>query len=382
MMTATSTARGKGAAAYLDHNATSPVLPAVIDAMVDAMREGGNASSVHAFGRAAHRRLEDARAAVASRAGCKPAEVIFTSGGTEANNLALLGLGRRRLLWAATEHDSIRAVAESFPGEAAMIPVDHLGLLRLDLLEAELAGGEGALVAVMLANNETGVIHDIPAIAELVHRHGGHLHVDAVQAFGKIPVHFGMLHADSMTLSAHKIGGPQGAGALILADHLTLTPRIRGGGQELRRRAGTENLPGIVGFGRAAELMDIAAFERVQELRDRAEERIVAALPDAVIFGRDAPRLPNTICVAVPGASSETQVMALDLAGVAVGAGSACSSGKVQQSHVLAAMGAGALAGSAIRVSLGRDTGEAEIDLFLDAYVAFHARRRRKAAAS
>lgn len=372
--------RGKAATAYLDHNATTPVLPAVIEAMAEAMRDGGNPSSVHALGRAAHRRLEDARAAIASRAGCRPAEVIFTSGGTEANNLALHGLGLRRLLWAATEHDSIRAVAQAWPGEAVAIPVDANGILDRDILEAELARGRGAIIAVMLANNETGVIQDIPEIARLVQENQGHLHVDAVQAFGKIPVHFGALQAHSMSLSAHKIGGPQGVGALILRDDITLTPQIRGGGQELRRRAGTENLPGIVGFGRAAELMDIAAYDAVRDLRDGLEARIMDANPEAVIFGRGAPRLPNTICVAVPGAASETQVMALDLAGVAVSAGSACSSGKVQQSHVLTAMGAGDLAAAAIRVSLGRDTGAEDLDRFLDVWAAFHARRRKAVA--
>lgn len=380
MMTGFSNHRGKGATAYLDHNATTPVLPAVIDAMAEAMREGGNPSSVHLSGRAAHRRLEDARAAIASRAGCRPAEVIFTSGGTEANNLALTGLPRRRLLWAATEHDSIRAVAETWPGDAVMIPVDGRGLIRMDLLESELAAGAGAIVAVMLANNETGVIQDIPEIARLVHAHHGHLHVDAVQAFGKVTVHFGALQADSMSLSAHKIGGPQGVGALVLRDDIALTPQIRGGGQELRRRAGTENLPGIVGFGRAAELMDLDAYAAIGALRDGLEARIMTDVPDAVIFGRDAPRLPNTLCVAVPGGSSETQVMALDLAGVAVSAGSACSSGKVRQSHVLAAMGAGDLASAAIRVSLGRDTSAADLDRFLHAWTAFHARRRKAVA--
>lgn len=380
MMTGFSNQRGKGATAYLDYNATAPVLPAVIDAMVEAMREGGNPSSVHGPGRAAHRRLEDARAAIASRVGCRPAEVIFTSGGTEANNLALSGLPARRLLWAATEHDSIRAIAEAWPNDAVMIPVDHRGLLRTDVLEAELKAGEGAIVAVMLANNETGVIQDIPEIARLVHAHGGHLHVDAVQAFGKISVHFGALQAHSMSLSAHKIGGPQGVGALILRDDITIAARNRGGGQELGRRAGTENLPGIVGFARAAELLDLDAAAAVAALRDGLEARILQDVPQAVIFGRDAPRLPNTICVAVPGAASETQVMALDLAGVAVSAGSACSSGKVRQSHVLAAMGAGDLASAAIRVSLGRHTSAMDLDRFFSAWMAFHARRRKAVA--
>lgn len=370
--------------AYLDYNATAPVRTEVIAAMAAALAESGNPSSVHGVGRNARRRVELGRDALASRLGCRPAEIVFTSGGTEANNLALLGLGRRALLWSAVEHDSVRAVAADWPGAKMELPVDENGVLRLGALEAALTAlTEPAVVAVMLANNETGVIQPIAEIAAIVHAHGGLLHVDAIQAFGKISVHFGSLHADTLSVSAHKLGGPQGVGALVVREGVALAPLLKGGGQEQRRRAGTENVAGIVGFGVAADLIDLAHSDQVAALRDRLEAGLVAAAPDAVIFGAGAPRLPNTLSVAMPGVGSETQIMALDLAGVHVSAGSACSSGKVQRSHVLTAMGVSdALAASALRVSLGWTSSNEDIERFLAAWLALYRRTRAKLGAT
>jgi cysteine desulfurase len=359
---------------YLDYNATTPVRPAVAAAMAEALAAVGNPSSVHGFGRAARARLEAAREQVAALVGARPAQVVFTSGGTEANDLALTGAGRERVLVTAIEHDSVlKATA------AETIPVERSGLLDLAVLERMLAARrEPALVAVMLANNETGVIQPVAEAACLVHGHGALLHCDAVQATGKIAVDFNALGADLMTLSAHKLGGPAGVGALVIADHVNLAARQRGGGQERGRRAGTENLAGIVGFGVAAEIAaaELGAMAGLAGLRDDLERRALVAKPGAFVFGREARRLANTSCIALPGVSSELQVMALDLAGVAVSAGSACSSGKVQPSHVLRAMGAdAATAGSAIRVSLGWQSTAEDVERFLEAWCALAARR-------
>ena len=360
---------------YLDHNATTPVRPAVIEAVSAALSDVGNPSSVHGFGRAARARLETAREQVAALVGARPGQVVFTSGGTEANDLAIGGSGRLRILVSTIEHDSVLKAAAAEP-----VPVDRSGVVDLGALERMLATTSApALVAVMLANNETGVIQPVAEAARIAHAHGALLHCDAVQAAGKITVDFGALGVDLMSVSAHKLGGPPGVGALIVADHLELGARQRGGGQERGRRAGTENLPGIVGFGVAAEMAaaDLAAMPRVGGLRDDLERRATAAVPAALIFGRESTRLPNTTCLALPGLSSEVQVMALDLAGVAVSAGSACSSGKVQASHVLRAMGADALtAGSAIRVSLGWQSTAADVDHFIAAWCELAARAR------
>jgi cysteine desulfurase len=363
---------------YLDYNATAPVRPAVATAMAEALATVGNPSSVHGFGRAARARLETAREQVATLVGARPAQVVFTSGGTEANNLALTGVGRARVLVSAIEHDSVLKAAA-----AEAIPVDCGGIVDLSALERLLAArAEPALVALMLANNETGVIQPVAEASRIAHASGALLHCDAVQAAGKIAVDFAALGVDSLSLSAHKIGGPAGVGALVVADHLHLVAQQRGGGQERGRRAGTENLAGIVGFGVAAEIAaaELGATARLADLRDDLERRALAAVPGAILFGRDAARLSNTSCLALPGVSSELQVMALDLAGVAVSAGSACSSGKVQPSHVLRAMGAdAATAGSAIRVSLGwRSTAE-DVDRFLEAWCALAARSRAAA---
>lgn len=367
---------------YLDYNATAPVRSEAAEAVAAALAAGGNASSVHGPGRAARRRLEDARDAVAALVGAVPSEVVFTSGGTEANALALRGTGAARLLVSAVEHDSVLRNAP----EAAIVRVDGNGVVDLAALERLLRESpSGALVSVMLANNETGVIQPIAEIAHLARAHDALVHCDAVQAAGKIAVDIAALGVDMVSLSAHKLGGPQGVGALILRERVALRPLFGGGGQESGRRAGTENLPGIAGFGAAAATalleLQAGASARVAALRDRLESAVRRAAPQAVIHGAGAARLPNTSCIGLPGVAAETQVMALDLAGVAVSSGAACSSGKVRTSHVLGAMGvAAAEAGSAIRVSLGWQSTEGDVDRFLAAWGGLAARHGLAAA--
>lgn len=362
--------------AYLDHNATTPLGPGVRDAIVAALDVVGNPSSVHGFGRAARRLVEDARGCVARLAGVAPAQVVFTAGGTEANNQALAGTGRCRLLVSAIEHDSVLQAAEG----AVRIPAGADGVVDLDALDRLLAeDGEPALVSVMLVNNETGVVQPVREAARIAHARGALLHCDGVQAAGRIPIDMAALGVDLLSLSAHKIGGPKGIGALVLRDGLPVAPLLRGGGQEHRRRAGTENVPGIAGFGRAAEvaLDRPGGTGRLAGLRDGIEARLRAAAPDVRFHGASAPRVANTTCLSMPGVPAETQLMALDLAGVAVSAGSACSSGKVRPSHVLAAMGVPEEeAATALRVSLGWETTQAEADLFVEAWTALWRRRR------
>ncbi len=361
---------------YLDHNATTPMLPAARAAMSAALESGGNPSSVYAAGRAARRTVEEARAAVAELVCAFPAEVIFTSGGSEANALALRGAaeanGVKAILIGETEHESVLAnaldAARSGIGFRT-VAVDAQGVLNLESLDRALAAFAGpALVSVMLANNETGVIAPIADIAKRVKASGGLLHVDAAQAVGRIPVNLRDLGADMLTVSAHKMGGPQGAGALVARDGVKLTRQIAGGGQELGRRAGTENVAAIAGFGAAAA--NPADWAKTAVLRDRLEAAVKAACPQAEIHGDGAPRLPNTSLIGLSGVSGETQVMAMDLAGFAVSSGAACSSGKVKSSHVLTAMGVKS-ASDAIRVSLGPYTTEAEIDAFIAAWTRF-----------
>jgi cysteine desulfurase len=358
-------------AVYLDHNATTPVRPEAAAVVGEALDTTGNASSVHQFGRLARRKVEDAREAVAALVGARAERVVFTSGGTESNNLALAGAGRARVLVSAGEHDSVLSAAQG----AERIPLTRDGVADLAALEALLAeGSRPALVSIMLANNETGVIQPVAAAAEMAHGRGALVHCDAVQGAGKIDVDMAALGVDLLSLSAHKLGGPQGVGALVVAAGLEIVPLMRGGGQERRYRAGTENVPGIAGFGAAAGLVH-AGLERMAGLRDELERRLCALAPEAKVFGAAAPRLPNTSCFAVPGLTAETQVMALDLAGVAIGAGAACSSGKITPSQVLSAMGASAAeAGSAIRVSLGWDSRADDIERFLDAWSALYSR--------
>jgi cysteine desulfurase len=365
---------------YLDWNATAPLLPEVAAAMAATLAACGNASSVHRWGRASRRAVERAREDVAALVGAAAEEVTFTGGGTEANHLALRGFPGRRIIVSAIEHDSVRAAAP----EVELLPVCADGRADLAALERMLAADpRPALVSLMLANNETGAIQPVGNAATIAHRHGALLHCDAIQAAGKIAVSFGALGADFLTLSAHKLGGPQGVGALVMREGVPLTAQQRGGGQERGYRAGTENVPGIVGFGAAAEIAarELSYYGGVAVLRDAAEQRLLAIAPEARVFGAEAERLPNTLCVAMPRVPAATQVMALDLAGVMVSAGAACSSGKVRPSRVLAAMGASPEeAGSAIRISLGWSTTAGEIDRLVEAWAALYRRSRADAA--
>ena len=361
---------------YLDHNATAPVKPAVAEAVSAALGVCGNPSSVHGAGRAARRVVEDGRDSVAALVGAKSERVVFTAGGTEANNLALRGSGRARILAGATEHPSVLKAVDGIE----TIPVHRDGRLDLDALDTLLKEKEApALVSVMLANNETGVVHPVADAAVVAKRHGALLHCDASQAPGRIAFDMPSLGADLLTLSAHKIGGPMGVGALVLGPGVEVDSILRGGGQERRRRAGTENVPAIAGFGAAAALAkdDLNDAPRLARLRDLLETRL--GTEGAAVIGSAAPRLPNTSCIAMPDVASDTQVMGFDLAGFAVSAGSACSSGKVEPSHVLAAMGVPE-ARTAIRVSLGWSTTEAEVEAFIGAWIAL--RRRLGACAS
>jgi cysteine desulfurase len=363
---------------YLDWNATTPLLPEARAAMARAWEVGGNPSSVHAEGREARRLVEDARAAVAAAVGAEAQNVIFTSGGTEANSLALTpGLRRgkgpaaERLLVSAIEHASVLSGGRFAAEATGHIGVTREGVVNLDRLRA-LLDGPPALVSIMLANNETGAIQPVAEAAELVHAAGGLLHVDAIQALGKIPFDLASTRADLLSLSAHKVGGPKGAGALVLAEGVEgLAPLLRGGGQEKGRRAGTEDVAGIAGFGaavRAALNGREGDARREEGLRARLETGL-SQTPGAVVFAGDAKRLPNTVLFAVPGMRAETAVIGFDLAGIAVSSGSACSSGKVQPSHVVEAMGFGAeLAQGAVRLSLGWSTTEADIDSALEAW--------------
>ena len=355
---------------YLDANASEPVRPAARAAVLEAMALVGNPASVHGAGRAARRLVEAARETIGSAINADPAGIVFTSGGTEADALAIHCLGHgRRLIVGATEHDAVRAAAP----EAVILPVDGNGVARPDRLEALLANGPPALVCLMLANNETGTVQPVADAASICRRHGALLHVDAVQAAGRIPVDAASLGATSLALSSHKLGGPAGAGALVLAPDAPAGPAlIAGGGQERGRRGGTPALPAIAGFAAAVAEASPTAAAPLAGLRDAIEAAAIAC--GAQVLGARAPRLPNTTCLALPGAKAETQVIALDLAGIAVSAGAACSSGKVSRSHVLAAMGFDALAGEAIRVSLPWSAAAADVDAFATAYAAMAAR--------
>ncbi len=377
---------------YLDHNATAPLRPEARAAMLAALDALGNPSSVHGEGRKARAIVEDARRAIVETVGCTANGVIFTSGGTEAANLAIHGAaeaGARRVLLSAIEHEAVRApIAHLAERGVAVetIPVTGAGVIDIDWLESRLANYDAAeegafLLAVMLANNETGVIQPAARAADLVRAAGGRSLIDASQAFGKIPVDFIETGADFMVLSAHKFGGPLGAGALIVKPEVALAPVQRGGGQELRRRAGTENIPAIAGFGAAAQAAaEAPGAEAARAVRD-AIETAVRDLPGVKIWGADAERLPGTLCLSAEGFTSETQVMTCDLGGVAVSAGSACSSGKVNRSSVLAAMGASdAEAECALRVSAGWSSAPEDAAAFLAAWTPAYERKRERAA--
>jgi len=365
---------------YLDWNATTPLRPEARSAMEAAFNISGNPSSVHSEGRAARKLIEDARSAIAAAVGADQRNIVFTSGGTEANALALgPGLCRaggepvQRLIVSAIEHPSVLAGGRFAQGAIQVAPVLPSGVFDLTSLAGLLESGPPALVSVMLANNETGAIQPIPEVAALVHGAGGVLHVDAVQAFSKMPINIKALGADILTVSAHKVGGPKGIGAVVASAGIEgLHALIRGGGQEQGRRAGTENVAGIAGFG-AAVRAAIGAMD-VDALRMKAlQERLEIGLrnhPGTVIFSDAVSRLPNTTLVSAPGLKAETAVIGFDLEGIAVSSGSACSSGKVQPSHVLQAMKADpALLQGAIRLSLGWDTTEADIDRCLEAWI-------------
>ncbi|MEM9704625.1 MAG: cysteine desulfurase family protein [Pseudomonadota bacterium] len=378
---------------YLDYNATAPVRPAVIDAVTRALGGLGNASSVHAHGRAMHKAVESARDDIAAFVGAPRTGLIFTSGGTEAVHLALNGMSGpggsgpqvNRIITSAIEHAAVLENAASCDAPQSTIPVLRSGVVDLAVLEAMLqesaSKDETPLVGVMLANNETGVIQPVREIASLVHGHGGFLFVDAAQAVGRIEVDFASLNADLMSFTAHKFGGPLGVGALAIRPGLPIAPVMRGGGQESMRRSGTTNAPAIVGFAVACREAqgDIDHASEVAALRDRAEAGVIAS--GGVIWGSDAPRLPGVLCYSAPGFSSETQLMALDLAGVSVSSGAACSSGKVRPSHVLSAMGASNNeANEAIRVSLGWASTDVDITSFLAAWRAAYDRVKARAA--
>jgi cysteine desulfurase len=354
---------------YLDHNATSPLRPSVKRAMVSAMELGGNPSSVHGEGRAARKVLDDAREVLAFKLGCLPQMITFTSGGTEANTMALRGIQAEHVLASAVEHPSVLSAI----GTLERLSVDEHGRVQLKALENRL-GRPNTLVSVMLANNETGVVQPLQEVVALAKSKGALVHVDAVQGFGKCPVNFGLIGCDLMTVAAHKVGGPVGVGALIVRDGIVLEPLLAGGGQELRRRAGTENIVAIAGFAAVAQepMLDTSALTNTLE----------AALGDAVIFGKSVERLANTTCFAVPGLKAETMLMNMDLAGFAVSSGSACSSGKVGRSHVLDAMGAAPdISACAIRVSSGWNTTVDDIARFIETLTQIAVRRRARKAA-
>jgi len=382
---------------YLDANAGVPLLPEVRAAIVAALGEAANPSSIHAAGRRARALVEEARADVAAAVGAEPDQVIFTSGATEAAMLALsprLAAGKDRidigrLYVGATEHPCVLSGGRFPPAAVTRLPVESSGRLDLRAFERALAmraAAEGVpYLALMLANNETGVIHPVVEAAEIVRRHGGYVFCDAVQGVGRIPVDIGELGVDFLAVTAHKLGGPQGAGALILCDpDLRPEPLLLGGGQERRRRAGTENVIGIVGFGVAARhaVSHLSDMGRIEGLRADLERRILEISPEAKIARTRAERLPNTTMFAVPGLSAETLVIAFDLEGIAVSAGSACSSGKVAASHVLEAMGEPKeIAAAGVRVSLPAAAQEEHIEAFTVAWRSIYGRMRQSRAA-
>lgn len=380
---------------YLDHNATSPLRPECLSAVTHALAVGGNPSSIHGKGRAARALVEEARARLAELAGAKPDAVIFTSGATESNNLALFGAVEAslaedqtritRIFVSAIEHSSVLAgadrLAERYPWvRVARLAVTADGTIDLEGLRVALREGKGrALVAVMAANNETGVVQPIAEVAKLVRETNGLLLVDAVPAAGKIPLDFSL--CDYMTLSAHKLGGPQGAGALLVADGVPLQPQLVGGGQQKGLRAGTENLSGIAGFGAAAHAVADGAGElaRIAHLRDHFETGLRQLIPETVIFGASQPRLCGTSCFAIFGLTAETALIGLDLDGVMMSSGATCSSGKVSVSHVLAAMGVDEkLAACALRASFGWSSTMNDVNAALQSLIKL---RDRKAAA-
>ncbi len=374
---------------YLDHNATSPVVSAAREAMVRALDEAfGNPSSLHGPGQRARRIVDDARAEVAVLIGAEPNQVVFTSGGTEADNLALRGAleaaapPRRRLVVGAVEHEAVLNTARALERAGwpvTVVPVTAEGVVTPEGLSAHL-GADVALVSIMLANNETGVLQPVASLAALAHEAGALFHTDAVQAVGKVDVDVAALGVDLLSLTAHKFGGPKGAGALWIRPGVPMAPVLTGGRQERNRRSGTENVPAIAGFGAAASQVaaGVGGPAAVRARRDRLERELLAAVPGAVVNGGGAPRVPNTTNVSFPGVEAESLLIALDLEGIAVSTGSACSSGTIEPSHVLRAMGLPASrAQSAVRFSLAAGTRDEEIDRVLEVLPNVVARLRR-----
>jgi cysteine desulfurase len=357
---------------YLDANATQPLRPAAREAVLAAFEVTGNPSSVHRFGRGVRSIMEDARELIAGSFGGQPRDLVFTSGGSEADAAAIHAMSRgRRLIISAIEHDAVRyavrSAAADGAADAVILPVGSDGAAGLQALDELLSDGVASLVCLMLANNETGVIQPVREAAAICRRWGALLHVDAVQAAGRMPVRLDALGAHSLAISSHKLGGPAGVGALLLASDAPFAgPLIGGGGQERGRRGGTPAVALIAGFAAAVRASVDDDLLYVGRLRDAAE--CSAVVCGAIVCGDPGRRLPNTTCLALPGVAAGVQVIALDLENVAVSAGAACSSGKVQTSHVLQAMGLGALAGQAIRVSLPWDVTQADIDAFQTAY--------------
>ncbi len=373
---------------YLDHAATTPAFPAAIDAMAGAMRQVGNASSLHSFGRAARRRVEESREAIADATGARPSEVIFTSGGTESDNIAVAGIvaarqqadpRRRRLLVPAVEHHAVLDCAEALHtsgrAEITWLEVDDFGRVHADTLAAAIAGDPGsvALVSVMWANNEVGTVNPIRELAEVAHRHGIPLHTDAVQAFGSLPVDFSASGADAMSITAHKIGGPVGVGALLVKRDLAVTPIGHGGGQERGIRSGTLDMPAAVGFVAAADqaVRSLASeMPRLAGLRDALVDEVRAVVPDVVLSGDPGTavmdggpsRLPGNANLRFPGCQGDALLMLLDAAGIACSTGSACTAGVARPSHVLIGMGlSDDEAGSALRFTLGHTSTRADV---------------------
>jgi cysteine desulfurase len=372
---------------YLDYNATALVRPEAAQAVAQALAIGGNPSSVHAAGRAARAAVERARAQVARLIGMPSGSIVFTSGAAEANALAILSAvagGSRRLIIGAVEHETVVETAKASGSAVEVLPIDTRGVADLDWLRQRLSRWDPAdgapFLALMLANNETGVIQPVAEAGALVRAAGGLMHVDAVQAAGKLPIDMKALFADTLALTAHKLGGPQGSGALAFASRARLVRQLHGGGQERSVRAGTENVSGIAGFGAAAEAALRDLDHDQSAWRDAAAERLKQEA-GVTVLGEGAPRLHQTLSFSAPGFPSELQVMQMDLAGLMVSAGSACSSGKVKASRVVEAMGLPQLSPYALRVSGGWGTTEADWQVFTDAWLKAHAHHRARHAA-
>jgi cysteine desulfurase len=365
---------------YFDHNATSPVDPLVAETILKALKEDfGNASSVHHFGQRAKALLDDARSSVAALIGAEPSEVVFTSGGTEADNFAIRGVaealeptGRKHLIASSIEHEAVLNTLKALARRGwrtTLLPVDATGIVSPEALSAALTP-DTALVSVMHANNEIGTIQPVAELARLARSRGALFHTDAVQSVGKIPVDVGALGVDLLSLSGHKFNGPKGAGALWIKRGTRIAATMTGGKHERNRRAGTENVPGLAGLGAAAQL---AASKREPEgrrlasLRDRLEQEILARVSGTVVNGARDPRVPNTTNISFDGTEAESLLIALDLEGVAVSTGSACSSGTLEPSHVLKAMGLPThRTQNSIRISLGAGNSDADVDYFLE----------------